>query len=675
MGMKIRSYFPTDRSGLLAGLAVAALLSAAPALKAQAPATATPVDPATQTSPQSQTAMPPPTTPETPPNTTPLNATPQTTAPQTTAPQANTTPDTTAPQATTSQTNTPAQANITLSNTSTQKKKHSHIAKADRIQETKDTKAELKKEAKFNPLIGKDQQLPDKQLYDKAVAQIASGHYDIGRLDLQTLLDTYPDSQYMMRAKLAVADAWYKEGGSAALTEAEQEYRDFITFFPNVPEAAEAQLRIGDIYFKQMDVPDRDYAKATHAEAEYRTMLKQYPDAPKPILDDARQKLREVQEVLADREAALGSFYSFHGNWPAAIARYQTVADSYPLYSHMDDVLIGIGDAYEAEAAVVRADVVCSKKLVAGTRCLPEGVKGRLLENYDSKAADDYRKVVLYHSAAPHVEDAKERLTGMNLPIPTPTKEQAALSEELESSRAQYNLTKRIQLLFLHEPDTVTAARMGLPTLSDPPPTTAPTVVKDLMADYRDAFNPNPAAREHAATAATTTPDSSAGDATTAAPSAPATPAAPPTLSDVPSDSTPGDTSDKTVTVVEPTNTSAPASGSGTGLGVEVVTPGSEPPATGTGASNLPAATGAPDPNYGLPMPKPKATALPPVEKPTAAPDQLNEAEGHATPPAGQQPVNANGKKKKGKAPKEDKNDESSSKKKPKKGLDKLNPF
>jgi outer membrane protein assembly factor BamD len=616
MGMKIRSYFPTDRSGLLAGLAVAALLAGTPALHAQD---------------------------------------------ATTAP----------PAAQTTQTNTPAQADITLSNTPVKKKKHSHIAKADRVQETKDTKAELKKEAKFNPLIGKDQQLPDKQLYDKAVAQIASGHYDIGRLDLQTLLDTYPDSQYMMRAKLAVADAWYKEGGSAALAEAEQEYRDFITFFPNVPEAAEAQLRIGDIYFKQMDVPDRDYAKATHAEAEYRTMLKQYPDAPKPILDDARQKLREVQEVLADREAALGAFYATHGNWPASIARFQTVADSYPLYSHMDDVLIGIGDAYEAEAAVVRADVVCTKKLVPGTRCLPEGAKGRLLEDYDSKAADDYRKVVLYHAAAPHVEDAKERLTGMNLPIPTPTKEQEALSEELESSRAQYNLTKRIQLLFLHEPDTVTAARMGLPTLADPAPTTAPSVVKDLMADYRDAFNPNPAPKEHTATAA---PDSSAADATEAAP-APPTSAAPPALSDVPTDSTPGDTSDKTVTIVEPTNTSAPTSGSGTGLGVEVVSPGSAPAATGTGASNLPAATGAPDPNYGLPMPKPTATALPPVEKPAESPDQLNEAEGHATAPATEPPVNANGKKRKVKAPKEDKTDESSSKKKPKKGIDKLNPF
>ena len=623
MGMKIRSFFPSNQTGLLAGLAVAALLAASPALKAQEPATASPVD---QNAPATQT-----------------------------------TPTTTAP---------PAQADVTLSNTPVKKKKPK-IAKAERVQETKDTKAELKKEAKFNPLIGKDQQLPDKQLYDKAVAQIASGHYDIGRLDLQTLLDTYPDSQYMMRAKLAVADAWYKEGGSAALTEAEQEYRDFITFFPNVPEAAEAQLRIGDIYFKQMDVPDRDYSKATHAEAEYRTMLKQYPDAPKPILDDARQKLREVQEVLADREAELGAFYALHGNWPASIARYQTVVDTYPLYSHMDDVLIGIGDAYEAEAAAVRTETVCSKNLPAGTRCLPEGAKGRLLQDYDSKAAEDYRKVVLYHSAAPHVEDAKERLTGMNLPIPTPTKEEEALSEELESSRAQYNLQKRIELLFLREPDTVTAARMGMPTLSDPTPTTAPVVMKELMADYRDAFDPNPGAKQPLAAAAT---PATGGDSETSAAPAPPAAAAPPTLEDVPSDGS-ATSVDKTVTVVEPGSTPA-SSGSGTGLGAEVITPGSEPPATGTGASDRPAATGAQDPNYGLPMPKAARTALPPVEAAPAAPDQVNEAEGHATAPGAPPPApTTNGKKKKTKAPKEDKNDESSSKHKPKKGLDKLNPF
>ena len=82
-----------------------------------------------------------------------------------------------------------------------------------------------------------------------------------------------------MKAKLAIGDSWYREGGTAALTQAEQEYKDFITFFPNAPEAAEAQMRVGDIYFRQMDKPDRDYAKAVHAEQEYRLMLQQFPDS------------------------------------------------------------------------------------------------------------------------------------------------------------------------------------------------------------------------------------------------------------------------------------------------------------------------------------------------------------------------------------------------------------
>ena len=108
-----------------------------------------------------------------------------------------------------------------------------------------------------------------------------------------------------MRAKLAIADSWYREGGTAALTQAEQEYKDFITFFPNAPEAAEAQMRVGDIYFRQMDKPDRDYSKAMHAEEEYRLMLQQFPDST--LVPQAKQRLREVQEVLATREAEIAA--------------------------------------------------------------------------------------------------------------------------------------------------------------------------------------------------------------------------------------------------------------------------------------------------------------------------------------------------------------------------------
>src|SRR3984893_1405997 len=346
--------------------------------------------------------------------------------------------------------------------------------KGEKVVQSKDTKKELQKEKKIAPV---DAGLPDKVLYDKALDATKRGHFDVARLDLQTLLNTYPDSQYQMKAKLAIADSWYKEGGTAALTQAEQEYKDFITFFPNAPEAAEAQMRVGDIYFPQMDKPDRDYAKATHAQEEYRLMLQQFPEST--LVPQAKQRLREVQEVMATRESAIAAFYATHSNnWPAAIARYQTVVDTYPQFSHMDDVLIGLGDAYETEARFVR------------TLKLPEAAKAKLEKTYDDAAIAAYSKVVLEHSAAPHVEDARDRLDAMNVAIPKPTAEQVAASLALENSRRQYRLQDRATILFMHRPDVVLTARDGEPTLADPAPTLAPHITNQIQSDFKGAFPP-----------------------------------------------------------------------------------------------------------------------------------------------------------------------------------------
>src|SRR4030095_11902879 len=124
---------------------------------------------------------------------------------------------------------------------------------------------------------------------------------------LQTLINTYPDSEFIARAKLGVADSWYAEGGSAGLAQAEIEYADFKTFFPNMAEAAEAQLKIANIHYQQMEKPDRDFTHAMRAEQEYRALIMQYPDSK--LVPDAKQHLLEVQEVLADREFGIGRFY------------------------------------------------------------------------------------------------------------------------------------------------------------------------------------------------------------------------------------------------------------------------------------------------------------------------------------------------------------------------------
>src|SRR5580700_2059066 len=89
-----------------------------------------------------------------------------------------------------------------------------------------------------NPLAGIGSKQPDKVLFDKAMEAMKHNRFDVARMTLQTLINTYPDSEFIARAKLAVGDSWYAEGGTASLAQAEQEYRDFQIFFPNMPEAA-----------------------------------------------------------------------------------------------------------------------------------------------------------------------------------------------------------------------------------------------------------------------------------------------------------------------------------------------------------------------------------------------------------------------------------------------------
>jgi outer membrane protein assembly factor BamD len=130
-----------------------------------------------------------------------------------------------------------------------------------------------------NPLANVASKQPDKVLFDKSMEAMKHNRFDVARMTLQTLINAYPDSEFIARAKLAVGDSWYAEGGTASLAQAEQEYKDFITFFPNMPEASEAQLKIANIQYQQMEKADRDYTHAKRAEDEYRNMILQFPDS------------------------------------------------------------------------------------------------------------------------------------------------------------------------------------------------------------------------------------------------------------------------------------------------------------------------------------------------------------------------------------------------------------
>jgi outer membrane protein assembly factor BamD len=317
-----------------------------------------------------------------------------------------------------------------------------------------------------NPLANIDSKQPDKALYDRAMDSMKHGRYQEARTLLETLLNTYPDSEYLARAKLAVGDSWYNEGGTAAWQQAEVEYKDFQTFYPNLPEASEAQLKVARIHYRQMEKPDRDYNQAMRAAEEYKSLISTYPDSP--LVPEAKQRLREVQELLAERQYRIAHFYFLRDNLAASQARMESLIDSYPLYSQIDEALYELGMLYEKEAGTMRK------------QRLSEAAKEKMAAQFQLKAIEAYTRIIKRYPAMGRADSARQRLKALNAPIPTPTAEAMAESKAEEESRGHLTHMQGLTGDFKKHPDLARAAKVGEPSLEEEKVASAPAMVNDL---------------------------------------------------------------------------------------------------------------------------------------------------------------------------------------------------
>ena len=302
----------------------------------------------------------------------------------------------------------------------------------------------LKRHPYENP-ITKDTQQPDKVLFDKAIHDVEHSRYEIARLTLQTLINTYDTSEYLAKAKLAIADSWYREGGAHGLAQAEAEYKDFILFYPQMEESAEAQEKVCDIHYRQMEKPDRDTNHALRAQEECQQLLKQFPNSK--FAKEAEQKLRNIQEVLADAEYRVGAFYHARGSFPAAANRLQAVSEQYPLYSQADEALWGLADSYH-----------------------------RMGDRFENQEAAAYTKIVKDYPLSARVDQAKQKLEAMNRPVPPA--DQAALERmkyDLEN-RQKGAVPGRVLGVFGSRPDVRMAAKSGTPNMTTFQPTVPASV-------------------------------------------------------------------------------------------------------------------------------------------------------------------------------------------------------
>jgi outer membrane protein assembly factor BamD len=288
---------------------------------------------------------------------------------------------------------------------------------------------------------------PDKVLYDRAVNDYNHGRYIEARLSLQTLINSYPDSEYLAKAKLAVADSYYKEGGVDGLTQAVQEYKDFITFFPFLDEASYAQMQVAMSHYRMMEKPDRDPTEARLAEEEFQTFLLKYPKSP--LVPQATQHLREVQEVLAQADFDVARFYYIKDDFRASLSRLIEVANRYPLFSQADRDLWMMGDIYRRAAAGSK-----NEQQRAFWRAQSDDTYARLVKEYPLSALAD---------------EAKNRLISDGLKPPPPDPQALALArDEAKYPRRRRGILHMALGMLKSSPDVSHAAHVGEPDLNPP---------------------------------------------------------------------------------------------------------------------------------------------------------------------------------------------------------------
>jgi hypothetical protein len=93
---------------------------------------------------------------------------------------------------------------------------------------------------------------PDKALYETGKELFRQRQFIKARLAFQSLISSDPNSSLADSAYLAIADSYYEEGGAENLRNAEEQYRNFIEFFPRSPRAEDASMRIISINMKAM---------------------------------------------------------------------------------------------------------------------------------------------------------------------------------------------------------------------------------------------------------------------------------------------------------------------------------------------------------------------------------------------------------------------------------------
>ena len=165
-----------------------------------------------------------------------------------------------------------------------------------------------------------------------------------GILYLRQVIDSFPKSFYAQRAKILIADAYFRKGDESNMILAAAEYREFIRAYPYSPSAAYSQYQIAMTFYKKILKPGRDQSKTIQALAEFKKVITDYPASDQAKA--AQDRIKDCEERLAGHNAEIAIGYCKRKAYRASVNRLTEIMTTYPAYSRLDEVYFYLGEAH-----------------------------------------------------------------------------------------------------------------------------------------------------------------------------------------------------------------------------------------------------------------------------------------------------------------------------------------
>lgn len=177
----------------------------------------------------------------------------------------------------------------------------------------------------------------------KADKLIEDKEYEEARKMLTEVKNRDITGKFAPLAQLKIAESYIKEG---EIDIGIEEYRKFLTYYPENQYASFAQYQIAMAYFSQIEAPDRGTGAAKSALEEFIRLKQLYPR--NPFRDVVDLRIEKCKNIIADGEFMIGEFYFKKESYNAAIKRFEDLLAQYPEYKRQDEVLLYLGRSYNS---------------------------------------------------------------------------------------------------------------------------------------------------------------------------------------------------------------------------------------------------------------------------------------------------------------------------------------